>query len=284
MMRRYTAVSAGLLSIYDFILSLFYDCVLGHNGYLCNGVAMPAGFRWRNPWIGRRGRFYVYIHSRPDGTPFYVGKGSMYRAFRVKHSRNECHRAVVSECGPDNVRVSLIECETDEEARETEKRLIAEYRQSYALANLSTGGQGAAGYKHTPEARQNMSASRRGRTLSLEHRAAIGAGGLGRKQTEETRQKMSAAWTPERRLALAAATAGNNHPMMRADARAKVSAAKKGKPRPDQTIRRTGQVAVHNDHQSRFVSSDLAAALLLEGWRPGLGRRRAIPSLSKKAA
>lgn len=226
-----------------------------------------------SPWIGTEGRFYVYVHSKPDGTPFYIGKGTMYRAFRVKHSRNEMHGRIVAEHGAASILVSIIECGSNEEAGQLERSMIAEYRQIYEMANLSTGGQGSYGYKWTPEQRAKIPGSRKGLVHTKEHRAAIARGHLGRKNTPEVCEKMSRSWTDERRKALGALMANGNCPSKRPGVAEKISAATRGKPKPSLKGLRSGWKSVHTHDQTRFVRAEEVEALLLQGWKPGLGPR-----------
>lgn len=228
-------------------------------------------------YVTRDFRYYVYIHSTPDGTPFYIGKGSLYRAFRIKHSRSKPHNRIVNRYGAAAIRVSLIECQSNEEAQEREKRLIAEYSAVHSLVNLSTGGQGAAGYKHTAEARLNMSVSRRGVKWTAERKAHHSIATKGRIQTEATREKIAASWTPERKALARLAMTNGTAPLKGPDIGLKISIGKKGKLRPDMTVRRLGSIWVHTAEQSRVVRPEVAKALLLQGWKWGMGPRRPSP-------
>ena len=70
---------------------------------------------------------------------------------------------------------------------------------SYAYAkdskgyNMTLGGGGSSGFKHTKKAKIKISKNQRGKKLSEEHRKNISKGGLGKKHTEETKRKMSEA-------------------------------------------------------------------------------------------
>lgn len=234
-----------------------------------------TGVSFYGPALGREYPFFTYVHSVPDGIPFYVGKGSLYRAFRVKHSRNVLHQAVVAQYGAENIRVSLIECESDEEARETEKRLIAEYSLVHNLANLSTGGQGAAGYKHTVATRQKMSKSRKGVKWSQERKDSfrLARGPKRVPHSEATRRKMAASWTPERKEALRIQLLDGTHPVV--PARAGRVPWNKGLKNPGSSIGRKGKVWVHRDGAPpRILDVAQANELIAEGWKLGLGGGR----------
>jgi hypothetical protein len=50
---------------------------------------------------------YAYIHCKPDGTPFYVGKGSGDR-FRVSGARNPYYRRTVNKYGAKNILIGTL--------------------------------------------------------------------------------------------------------------------------------------------------------------------------------
>lgn len=90
--------------------------------------------------------FYVYIHKRPDGRPFYVGKGTGRRAFDFSPSRRTLHHQnIVRKYGRDNIVVEVIPCDDEASAFGLEKALISEHRPR-GLVNLTDGGEGAAGH------------------------------------------------------------------------------------------------------------------------------------------
>lgn len=164
-------------------------------------------------------RFYVYVLSRPDGTPFYVGKGSGKRMFvheRTAKSGHKCYkcnviRKIWREGG--NVLYTIVfETNDEQEAFDRETHLIDLYGLK-ALTNLTKGGDGASGRivstetkekmrssmtpdrkiklrvaAHTPEAKQK-------RSIALQQRTEES------KIESETRRRasISAAWTEERK-------------------------------------------------------------------------------------
>lgn len=95
--------------------------------------------------------FYAYIHCKPDGVPFYVGKGHGNRYRSVK-DRSEWHRRIVKNHGTPLV--ALLECSSEATAFELEKGLIRCLRRSgVVLCNLTDGGEGTTGHTVSPESR-----------------------------------------------------------------------------------------------------------------------------------
>jgi len=82
-----------------------------------------------------------------------------------------------------------------EEACKIEIKMIAEYRsiKNNRLLNLSDGGQGPSGYKHSEESLHRLSTALKGRSLTDEHRRNISAGQTGRAKTSEHRKNISKA-------------------------------------------------------------------------------------------
>jgi group I intron endonuclease len=149
-------------------------------------------------------KYYTYIHTRKDNNKvFYVGKGKGKRAFS-KENRNKHWHHVVNKAG-----YSVDVCaywETENEALEHEKFLIACFKELSALVNLTDGGEGISGYSHTDKAKQLMSEARKGksaywnigRTPTEEARLKMSGSQKGRKHTEETKKKMSASQSKEK--------------------------------------------------------------------------------------
>jgi len=87
---------------------------------------------------------FAYVHARPDGTVFYVGKGTRQRAFEMSAGRrSNHHQRIVSKHGKENILVGLMECSSAEIAFELEKGLIKCFRRmGVALCNHTDGGEG----------------------------------------------------------------------------------------------------------------------------------------------
>lgn len=134
-------------------------------------------------------QFYVYIQCRPSGEPFYVGKGHGKRAFTLNRKTTNKHYCnTIKKYGAKNCIVYVRNCRSEAQALKHEVWLIAWCNaQGFRLANLTAGGDGISGYRHTvqtivkmtahlsgnaymlghvhtPEARAKMSASRKGNT------------------------------------------------------------------------------------------------------------------------
>ena len=107
---------------------------------------------------------YVYRHIRLDkNEPFYIGIGgdNNYQRAYSKNSRNIFWQRVVKKTNY-NVDI-LLDNLTKDEAKEKEIEFISLYgkkiNKTGTLVNISNGGEGAAGYKHTEEAKRKIAES-----------------------------------------------------------------------------------------------------------------------------
>lgn len=163
-------------------------------------------------------QFYTYLHCKPNGDPFYVGKGKGNRAMEFA-GRNAHHRNVVEKYGRDKIDVFIFPRTSEQDAFDTEIRWISQFnREGLNLANKTDGGEGSSGcipsletrakisfggkgIKHpkTPAHVANHAASLRGKKHTAEHKAKISESSkrckpnLGKKASLETRAKISAA-------------------------------------------------------------------------------------------
>jgi hypothetical protein len=173
--------------------------------------------------------FCAYIHCRPDGTPFYVGKSNTHKraySLSTKLNRNKHHENVVHKYGRKEILIGHLDCSTNEIALELEIGLIKCLKRSGTkLVNLTDGGQGStnpAQYIRDAQSRANkgrakpesvkqavresnarrewskeslakLSAAAKGRKLTPEHIEKVAAKHRGAKRTEETRAKIGEA-------------------------------------------------------------------------------------------
>lgn len=104
--------------------------------------------------------YYVYAYLRTDGTPYYIGKGSGNRAY--KHGKSEPTHPPVDK----SKIVILKENLSEQEAFLIEKQLIDKYGRKNngtgILRNLTNGGEGATGYKHSEEICKIISNNQKG--------------------------------------------------------------------------------------------------------------------------
>lgn len=107
--------------------------------------------------MGSRKSFYAYTHSRPDGTVFYVGKGTARRAWNFTKGRNPHHRSIIEKHGAENIIVTIHPCESEEAAFELEVKLISEHQ---SLCNQTTGGEGSSGRPISDKVRAAFDAAR----------------------------------------------------------------------------------------------------------------------------
>ena len=156
--------------------------------------------------INENREFYVYEHIRLDNnTCFYVGKGKGNRAYEL--DRNDFHDNISNSYG--HAVVIVKDNLTEEEAFELEKDTIEYYvftlgygidiegyknrENDEFLTNLTFGGEGSSGFKHSEEAKQKMSESRKGTKHSEEVKRKMSESRKGTKHSEEAKRKMSEA-------------------------------------------------------------------------------------------
>jgi hypothetical protein len=92
-------------------------------------------------------QFLTYAHYKPDGSIFYIGKGTRKRAFNF-NDRTNFWKNVVKKHGAPTVEI-LASWPTEREALDHEIFLIDTFRQmGVSLANITNGGDGVSGLKH----------------------------------------------------------------------------------------------------------------------------------------
>ena len=133
--------------------------------------------------------FYTYAYLREDGTPYYIGKGKGNRAY----SKHRKHIKV-----PNKNKILILKNNlTEKEAFKHEIYMINIFGRkdlgSGILINLSDGGDGVSGYKHTELSKHKMKHSKRP-TMLKETKEKISKTLKGRKKsplTEEQKKKIS---------------------------------------------------------------------------------------------
>jgi len=144
--------------------------------------------------------YYVYAYLRKDGTPYYIGKGSGDRAW-AKHKYIGVPK--------NKSQIVILEYNlTEIGALALERRMIAWYGRKDTctgiLRNMTEGGDGVLGHKHSEETKRKIAESRKGHPTNL-----------GRKMSESQKEKIRQA---------------NTGKIMPAQFGQKISAAKKGNP------------------------------------------------------
>jgi len=140
-------------------------------------------------------QFYTYLHCKPDGDPFYVGKGKNKRSHDFFNGRNKWHKSTVDKYGKDNVIIYVFHCESEDQAIADEIQQISQLRYAgYKLCNLTNGGEGMSGIIPSQETRDKQSKLMKGRKFTAEHCAKIAASHRGKKhpRSKEWQEKIVA--------------------------------------------------------------------------------------------
>jgi hypothetical protein len=211
-------------------------------------------------------KFYVYCIFRPwNLEPCYIGKGSGYRTkqhFRSLERHPNPHLvAIIKRAEGAEVPCVIMHDGLDEAtAFEYEKAFIAAIGRSDLglgpLCNMTDGGEGCSGRRHTPEACLKIAESHRGKKRSPEAVANMRAAQKGRIITPEARKKISASLTgrsspPGHMARLAEINRGNKYTLGRKfseDHRKKISDALMGKPRSKETKERLRELNLGRKH------------------------------------
>lgn len=139
----------------------------------------------------------IYVLTSPSGRQ-YVGKTEFSFRSRIEKYRNcNCKTQkklynAIKKYGWENFTYELYEIPNDPELismMEIEMiELLDTYNNGY---NLTIGGEGMSGYKHTDESKAKISAASLGRKHSDEAKSKMSAAKTGRKHTDETKAKRS---------------------------------------------------------------------------------------------
>jgi len=184
--------------------------------------------------------FYAYLHCKPDGTPFYVGKGKEPRVKRVNRLHNKNHESIVREFGREQILVGSLECSSESIAYDLERGLIKRLRKmGIDIVNLTEGGGGCGGFKMPDHAKRKISEALSGRKFSDSHIENLTKSLRGRKLppiSEEHKAKIGASNSTKK--------IGNKNTL--------------------------GRIWITNGRQNRMVDSDYD---ILDGWVKGMARR-----------
>jgi group I intron endonuclease len=173
--------------------------------------------------------FYSYLLKRPNGVPFYAGKGKGQRCFvhlkpwYLKHDTNQLKVNIIEKIrkGGEEPIVEILKKDlTENEAFQIETQQIKLYgriENGGLLANMSDGGEGQSGYHHTEELKKEFSErfsgdknpfygkshsekslkkigdTNRGKILNEEWRKKLSESSKGRKKSEEHKKKIQLA-------------------------------------------------------------------------------------------
>ena len=157
-------------------------------------------------------RFYTYAYLREDETPYYVGKGEGRRAYSKKH------RVSV----PPLDRILFLKRNLlEKDAIKHEEYMIAVLGRkdngTGILRNLTDGGEGISGFKHSKETKIKIANAGRNRTHTEETKIKLSELNVGKKLTEETKQKIKEKralqkFTDETKLKISKALTGKKRP------------------------------------------------------------------------
>lgn len=133
---------------------------------------------------------YLYMHLEADtDEPFYIGMGDTSVRPWSNGSRSKKHKARANKHGK-RVHVEAVPNMTFDNALWWEVRWIKAFRDAgYDLVNLTDGGDGAKGFKHTAEAIQKMSEIQQERVRSENYVAPLHLPGVKEKHLEATQSE-----------------------------------------------------------------------------------------------
>jgi hypothetical protein len=192
---------------------------------------------------------YVYTLTDPrNGMPFYVGKGhgkrcefhldeAKYYTKRKSKKLNKIRKLM--SLGMKPIITKVEENVSDAQAIDFECLLIAEMRDiGIPLTNMTDGGDGAKGYKHTEEHKQKMHELFADRVFTEEHRQAMSKPKSEEGRANIARARLTTTYRPseETKRKTSEALLGRPSPMkgrkQSDEAKAKMSAYRKGLPKP----------------------------------------------------
>lgn len=157
-------------------------------------------------------KYYTYVHIKPTGEIFNVGKGTAKRAYKTSQ-RNKFWWNIVNKYGYE---VKIVKYyDTEEEAKIAETKLIAKYRKAgFKLVNMTDGGDGGVGRVCSDITRKRLSKSCGGKnngfygkhhTEEIRKRISEANSGknnffYGKTHSKETKEKLRKAWIKRRKV------------------------------------------------------------------------------------
>ncbi len=132
--------------------------------------------------------FYVYFHYRlSDNILFYIGKGKGRRAY-VSTKRNKHWKNTVEKHG---FRIEFVDTGlSEEDAFDLECFCISFFRDKAKLTNMTTGGEGFSGGKHSIESKSKIVEALRKRVVSEETRSKLSRINTGKKLSQSHIEKL----------------------------------------------------------------------------------------------
>ena len=136
--------------------------------------------------MGVNRKYCIYRHLKPNGEVFYIGIGSIKRPYEKKGRNNLWFKTVNKYT---NYEIQILKKDLSlEDAKELEIILINYYGRkcdkSGTLTNITLGGEGAFGLKHSDESKLKMSKSLKGRIISEETKLKLSIIRKGKKQSK----------------------------------------------------------------------------------------------------
>lgn len=217
-------------------------------------------------------QFYVYLHCKPNGDPFYVGKGDRKRSKQFT-MRNFMHSNITAKYGRENINVFAFPCGSEQDAFDGEMQTIAQLRrEGYTLANFTDGGEGGTGHTgpvHTDEAKESIRSKAIARSLTPDKIAARNVRLAIREQIAYELSLTADARKAERYAKQGADRRGGKMPAQSAEVRAKRAAARVGKTHSAETKAKMSSAHVGRvrgpqtpEHKAKLLESNAKGRLL----------------------
>lgn len=192
---------------------------------------------------------YVYTLTDPrSGIPFYVGKGHggrcEFHLDEAKYYKNRKSKKLnkirkLLSLGMKPIITKVEENVSDAQAIDLECLLIAEMRDSgIPLTNMTAGGDGAKGYKHTEENKRLASERQKNRVMTEEHKQKMRKPKSEEGRANIAKARLTTTYRPskETKQKTSEALLGRASPMkgrkQSEEAKAKMRAWRKGRPKP----------------------------------------------------
>lgn len=222
--------------------------------------------------------FYSYVLARPDGVPFYVGKGRGKRMNDLSSNRSLHFKNLVKKHGAENILKSKMECSSESIAFELEIGLIKCMKRSgFVLVNKTDGGEGPSGFVFSAHSRLLMSEKQKEYWKDAARRQAVSERNK-KYWTEESRNKFSES-VKKRGVstfnkiskALKEHWANNDKEILRAASKKAWDNKERRKALSD---RNAGKRWITDGTENKFVCVEEANALIENGWRYGRSKFR----------